>query len=106
MWLDVIANKRNISDFNSFGSRKKSHVGRVVVQRIDEYSFFKDEITQPPARPASSPQASPMGPPPTMRTSSISCMVSKINHKYPKPEFGFQSAKNSTFTVASIPKGI
>jgi hypothetical protein len=30
--------------------------------------------------------------------SSVSCMISKINHNSAMPESGFQSAKNSTFT--------
>ena len=46
-WFDVIAYKWYVTDFNSFGGGKKSHVGRVVVQGIYKYSFFKNEVAQP-----------------------------------------------------------
>src|ERR1700681_2735717 len=44
--FDIITDKRYVPDFDSFRSGKKSHIGRVVVQRIYEHSFFKNEITQ------------------------------------------------------------
>jgi len=44
--LGIIADERDIPDFQSFRSRKKSHVGRIMVKRIDEYSLFENNILQ------------------------------------------------------------
>src|SRR5690554_3982403 len=38
--------KRNLSDFQSFGSGEESHVQRVIVKTIDQSPFFDHQIIQ------------------------------------------------------------
>ncbi len=42
----VVGYKRHRPDLESFGGGEKGHVGRVVVEGVDEGSFFQNEVRQ------------------------------------------------------------
>ena len=45
-WFGIVRHKRHTADLQPLGGGEKLHVHRVVVERIDECSFFKHQVFQ------------------------------------------------------------
>lgn len=45
-WFGIIADKRNVTDLQPLGSGEKGHIGRIMIEGIDQTAFFQYTIVQ------------------------------------------------------------